>query len=99
MRRTCRSPATSRTVRRLTRVGCQAIRLAGEVAGLVGGSIEDSTAVPEADLRLRARRGEMVAAAEAARALPFPFILVGRVEKLTPRPTGPERHDPPPAGL
>ena len=61
----------------------QAIRLAGEVAGLVGGSIEDSTgdpARPIYDFEHAVER--MVAAAEAARALPFPFILVGRVENF-----------------
>jgi 2-methylisocitrate lyase-like PEP mutase family enzyme len=49
--------------------------------GLVGGSIEDSTRSgddPIYDIGHAVAR--MVAAAEAARALPFPFMLVGRAE-------------------
>ncbi|QEX23497.1 hypothetical protein FRZ61_34350 [Hypericibacter adhaerens] len=49
--------------------------------GLVGGSIEDSTRggdKPIYDIGQAVER--MVAAAEAARALPFPFMLVGRAE-------------------
>jgi 2-methylisocitrate lyase-like PEP mutase family enzyme len=57
------------------------IRLAGEVAGVVGGSIEDSTGDPERpifDLQHAVER--VAAAAEAARALPFPFVFVARAE-------------------
>jgi len=57
------------------------IRLAGETAGLVGGSIEDATgdpARPIYDFSLAVER--IAAAVEAARALPFPFVLVGRAE-------------------
>jgi len=59
----------------------ETIRLAGEVAGLVGGSIEDSTGDPQRPLYAFQHAVERVAAAaEAARALPFPFVLVGRAE-------------------
>ena len=59
----------------------ETIRLAGQVAGLVGGSIEDSTGDPRRpiyDLQHAVER--VAAAAEAAHALPFPFVLVGRAE-------------------
>lgn len=59
------------------------IRLAGEAAGLVGGSIEDSTGDPGRpiyDFQLAVER--VAAAAEAARALPVPFVLVGRAENF-----------------
>ena len=58
----------------------ETIRLAAE-AGLVGGSIEDFTgdrAKPFHDLGLAVER--IAAAAEAARALPFPFTLTARCE-------------------
>jgi 2-methylisocitrate lyase-like PEP mutase family enzyme len=59
----------------------ETIRLAGEVAGLVGGSIEDSTGDPRHPIYDFAHAVERIAAAvEAARALPFPFVLVGRAE-------------------
>jgi len=61
----------------------ETIRLAGEIAGLVGGSIEDSTGDPHQpiyDFTLAVER--VTAAVEAARALPFPFVLVGRAENL-----------------
>lgn len=59
----------------------ETIRLAGEVAGLVGGSIEDTTGDPQRPLYAFQHAVERVAAAaEAARALPFPFVLVGRAE-------------------
>jgi 2-methylisocitrate lyase-like PEP mutase family enzyme len=62
-------------------VVAETIRLAGEVAGLVGGSIEDSTGDPQRPLYAFQHAVERVAAAaEAARALPFPFVLVGRAE-------------------
>jgi 2-methylisocitrate lyase-like PEP mutase family enzyme len=60
----------------------QTIREAAAV-GLVGGSIEDSTGDPNKpiyDFSLTLERFE--AAAEAARALPFPFALVGRSENF-----------------
>ncbi|MGH7580053.1 MAG: isocitrate lyase/PEP mutase family protein [Gemmatimonadales bacterium] len=58
----------------------ETIRLAGE-AGLVGGSIEDSTGDPRRPLYDFQQAVERVAAAvEAARAHPFPFVLVGRAE-------------------
>jgi 2-methylisocitrate lyase-like PEP mutase family enzyme len=58
----------------------ETIRLAGQ-AGAVGGSIEDATGVtadPIYDIEPAAER--MAAAAEAARSLPFPFVLTGRAE-------------------
>jgi 2-methylisocitrate lyase-like PEP mutase family enzyme len=57
------------------------IRLAGETAGLVGGSIEDSSRDPRKPIYDFQHAVERIAAAvEAARALPFPFMLVGRAE-------------------
>lgn len=58
----------------------ETIRLAG-AAGLVGGSIEDATGDstrPLYDFQHAVER--IAAAAEAARRLPFPFVLVGRAE-------------------
>ena len=61
----------------------ETIRLAGEVAGLVGGSIEDATGDPRRPIYDFQHAVERVAAAvEAARALPFPFVLVGRAENF-----------------
>jgi 2-methylisocitrate lyase-like PEP mutase family enzyme len=61
----------------------ETIRLAGETAGLVGGSIEDATGDPERPIYDFQHAVERVAAAaEAARALPFPFVLVGRAENF-----------------
>jgi len=60
----------------------ETIRLAGE-AGLVGGSIEDATGDPQRPLYDFDHAVERVAAAaEAARALPVPFVLVGRAENF-----------------
>jgi 2-methylisocitrate lyase-like PEP mutase family enzyme len=61
----------------------ETIRLASEVAGLAGGSIEDTTGDsqrPIYDFQHAVER--VAAAAEAARALPFPFVLVGRAENF-----------------
>ena len=61
----------------------ETIRLAAE-AGLVGGSIEDSThdqTKPLYDLGLATER--VAAAAAAARALPFPFMLTARAQNFT----------------
>ncbi len=61
----------------------ETIRLAGETAGLVGGSIEDTTGDPRRpiyDFQLAVER--VAAAVESARALPFPFVLVGRAENF-----------------
>src|SRR5438128_2329537 len=58
----------------------ETIRL-GAAAGLVGGSIEDSTGRsdhPIYDIKHAVER--MRAAAEVARSLPFPFTLTGRAE-------------------
>jgi 2-methylisocitrate lyase-like PEP mutase family enzyme len=61
-------------------VVAETIRLAAEV-GLVGGSIEDSTRRSGEPIYEIAHAAERVrAAAEAAHALPFPFMLVGRAE-------------------
>ena len=60
----------------------QTIRLAAEV-GLVGGSIEDATgdsAKPLFDFAQAIER--VAAAAEAAHALPFPFLLTARTENF-----------------
>jgi 2-methylisocitrate lyase-like PEP mutase family enzyme len=63
-------------------VAAETIRLAAEV-GLVGGSIEDATGDkdrPLYDLSLAAER--VAAAAQAARALSFPFTLTARAENF-----------------
>src|SRR6185369_240579 len=60
----------------------ETIRLAGE-AGLVGGSIEDATgdeSRPIYDFQHAVER--VTAAVEAARALPHPFVFVGRAENF-----------------
>jgi 2-methylisocitrate lyase-like PEP mutase family enzyme len=60
----------------------ETIRRAGE-AGLAGASIEDASGVkaqPLFELALAAER--IAAAAEAARALPFPFMLTARAENF-----------------
>lgn len=60
----------------------ETICLAGEV-GLVGGSIEDASGDPHHpiyDFQHAVER--MAAAVEAARAFPFPFVLVGRAENF-----------------
>ena len=58
----------------------QTIRLAAS-AGVVGGSIEDSTGRPDDPVYAHEHAVERVrAAAEAARALPFPFTLTARAE-------------------
>src|SRR5437763_4977631 len=60
----------------------ETIRLAARV-GLVGCTIEDTTGNPDRplyDLRLAVER--IAAAAEAARALPFPFMLTARAHNL-----------------
>lgn len=52
-------------------------------AGVVGGSIEDSTGRPEHPLYDLKQAAERVrAASEAARSLPFPFVLTGRAENF-----------------
>ncbi len=59
----------------------ETIRLAAEIAGLVGGSIEDYTGDPARPLYDFAHAVERVAAAaEAAHRLPVPFVLVARAE-------------------
>lgn len=61
----------------------ETVRLAAEVAGLVGGSIEDATGDPGRPIYQFQHAVERFAAAvEAARALPFPFVLVGRAENF-----------------
>jgi 2-methylisocitrate lyase-like PEP mutase family enzyme len=62
----------------------ETIRLAGESAGLAGGSIEDATGDPRAPLYEFEHAVERIhaAAAEAAHALPFPFVLVARCENF-----------------
>jgi 2-methylisocitrate lyase-like PEP mutase family enzyme len=60
----------------------ETIRLAA-AAGLVGGSIEDATGDRDRPLYDLAHAAERVAAAaEAARALPFPFMLTARAENF-----------------
>ncbi len=60
----------------------ETIRLAAE-AGLVGCSIEDTTGNPEAPIHpLEVAAERVVAAVEAARALPFTFTLTARAENF-----------------
>ena len=60
----------------------ETIRLAA-AAGLVGGSIEDASGNPRAPIYALAQALERVAAAaEAARRLPFPFVLTARAENF-----------------
>ena len=64
------------------RAAAQMIRLAAE-AGVVGGSIEDSSGDPQKpiyDFQLAVERVQ--AAAETARALGFPFVLTARAENF-----------------
>ena len=59
------------------------IRLAGTEAGLVGASIEDATGDPSRPIYDFAHAVERIAAAaEAARALPVPFVFVARAENF-----------------
>ena len=61
----------------------ETIRLAGEFAGLVGGSIEDATGDPRRPIYDFEHAVERIAAAvEAARALGTPFVLVARAENF-----------------
>jgi 2-methylisocitrate lyase-like PEP mutase family enzyme len=58
------------------------IRMAGEI-GLIGGSIEDATGNPQQPLfDAGLARERIVAAVEAARAMPFPFTLTARAENF-----------------
>jgi 2-methylisocitrate lyase-like PEP mutase family enzyme len=59
----------------------ETIRLAGKVAGLVGGSIEDSSGNAQKPIYDFNHAVERIAAAvAAARAFTFPFVLVARAE-------------------
>jgi 2-methylisocitrate lyase-like PEP mutase family enzyme len=61
----------------------QTIRLAAEGAGLVGGSIEDATGDAKKPIYEFNHAVERIAAAaEAARALPFPLVLLARAENF-----------------
>jgi 2-methylisocitrate lyase-like PEP mutase family enzyme len=63
-------------------VAAETIRLAAEV-GLVGGSIEDATGDKDGPLYdIGLATEQIAAAAEAARALPFPFTLTARAENF-----------------
>lgn len=62
------------------KIAAETIRLAAD-AGVVGGSIEDATGRPDDPIYDHELAAERVkAAAEAARALPFPFTLTARAE-------------------
>jgi 2-methylisocitrate lyase-like PEP mutase family enzyme len=66
-------------------VVAETIRLAANV-GLVGGSIEDATRDPDRPIyELHHAMERVRAAAEAARALPFPFTLTARAENYLRR--------------
>ena len=61
-------------------MAAETIRMAAE-AGLVGGSIEDATGKPDAPIyEIGVAIERIEAAAEAAHALPFPFLLTARAE-------------------
>jgi 2-methylisocitrate lyase-like PEP mutase family enzyme len=61
-------------------IAAETIQLAA-AAGAVGGSIEDSTNRPDQPIYEKEHAVERIrAAAEVARALPFPFTLTGRAE-------------------
>jgi len=61
----------------------ETIRCAAKNAGLVGGSIEDASGDPARPIYEFAHAVERVtAAAEAARALPHPFVFVARAENF-----------------
>jgi 2-methylisocitrate lyase-like PEP mutase family enzyme len=61
-------------------MAAETIRMAAE-AGLVGGSIEDATGRADAPIyRIEHAVERIQAAAEAAHALPFPFMLTARAE-------------------
>jgi 2-methylisocitrate lyase-like PEP mutase family enzyme len=63
-------------------VAAETIRI-GAAAGLVGGSIEDSTGRRDDPVYPKALAVERVAAAaEVARSLPFPFMLTARAENF-----------------
>lgn len=67
----------------------ETIRLAAETCGLVGGSIEDATGDPAHPIYEFHQAVERIAAAaETARSLPFPFMLVARAENYLH-----DRHD------
>jgi len=67
------------------RAAAEMIRLAA-VAGVVGGSIEDTTADPARPIYDFALAVERVhAAVEVARSLPFPFVLTARADGLLHR--------------
>jgi len=59
----------------------ETIRRAGAV-GLVGGSIEDATSEPGRLYSLAHATERVLAAVQAARALPFPFVLTARCENF-----------------
>lgn len=64
-------------------VAAETIRLAAEAAGLVGASIEDATGDPSKPIYDFNHAVERIAAAaEAARSLPLPFVLVARAENF-----------------
>ena len=69
-------------------VVAETIRLAAD-AGVVGCTIEDTTGIPDQPLYDRSLAVERIAAAaEAARALPFPFMLTARAHSfLHPNPS------------
>lgn len=65
------------------KAAAETIRLAAEFAGLVGGSIEDSSGDAKQPVYDFAHAVERIAAAvEAARALKHPFVLVARAENF-----------------
>ena len=73
----------------------ETIRLAAGI-GLVGASIEDATGDPaQPAVRRRLTPQDRIAAAvEAARAMPFPFILTARTENYRAQQPRPRRHHP-----
>lgn len=62
--------------------GCAETITLGAQAGLVGGSIEDFNGTPGELYPIAHATDRVVAAVEAARALPYPFMLTARAENL-----------------
>ena len=61
---------------------CHEMISLGARAGLVGGSIEDFTGEPGVQYAIEEAKERVVAAVEAARAQPFPFVLTARAENF-----------------
>lgn len=61
---------------------CAETIILGAAAGLVGGSIEDYSGTPGELYSIEHAKDRIIAAVDAARSLPFPFMLTARAENL-----------------